>query len=291
MSRYAFVCNLKCQSITALMLVFSGLVHAETVIKSPNGNSVIFSHEKKGENYDPNSWGEVTFIQNNKPSVISRNDRYYIEDGTSKTSPSGNYLVVNSVSGDYVEQPDGTKKYTDRAYCSVVDMKSGCVVSDWDGEVCGYSWRAGQDILAESDDKNADTFYFLSMKPFINKVTGYLSSLSAYEINNLLRCDLPGKVNVNRYHSLFKENALAKTSISSVLVDYLNGLKTTVSLNTKTYLYSDASELGKTGSYLIAGDKVKEIQKSVDEQWVNVGYVNPKGTPLIAWIKNSDLKL
>lgn len=282
--------SLKKVIIAMLTLSYVGVSYADEIIKSSNGNSVIFSQEIKSENHDPNSWGRVTFLQNNKPSIISQKDRYYTEDGTSKASPSGNYLVINSVSGGYIEQPDGTKKYTDRAYCSVVDMKNGCVVSDWDGEACGYSWKVDQDVLSASEDKDADSFDFLSMKPLIDKVTDSLSSLSAYEINNLLRCDVPNKTNINRYQSLLKENSLAKISISANLVDYLNGLETTISLNNKIYLYSDSNERSKTKSYLISGDKVKVIQESVDKQWVNVGYVNQKGAPLITWIKNSDLK-
>ena len=92
--------------------------------------------------------GKILFSNKNYSANLSRDDRFYIEDGSSKVSPSGKYLIVNSVSGGTIEFGDGTSKYTEMAYCSVVDMSNGCIVSDWDGEACGYTWTEGKDVLA-----------------------------------------------------------------------------------------------------------------------------------------------
>ena len=135
-----------------VFLLVTGIGHADIVIKSPEGGGVTFSQEKKGEHYDNNSWGNITFSRHNYSADLSRSDRYYVEDGSSRVSPSGKYLIITSVSGGYVEFGDGTSKYTDRAYCSVVDMTNGCIVSDWDGEACGYTWVGSQDVLANSAD-------------------------------------------------------------------------------------------------------------------------------------------
>ncbi|MCK6889663.1 hypothetical protein [Enterobacter kobei] len=152
---------------------------------------MIFFTEKNGEHYEDNSWGKILFSYKSFSADLSRNDRFYIEDGSSKVSPSGKYLIVNSVSGGTVEFGDGTSKYTERAYCSVVDMSNGCIVSDWDGEACGFTWIEGKDVLASSEEGGADIFDFNSMRPSIIKMKDNLSSLDARSTSNLLRCDPP----------------------------------------------------------------------------------------------------
>ncbi|MDA5490166.1 hypothetical protein [Yersinia kristensenii] len=121
-------------------------------------------------------------------------------------SPSGRYLIVNSVSGGNVEFGDGTSKYSDRAYCSIVDMDNGCIVSDWDGEACGYTWVGNKDVLASSEEVGADIFDFNSMRPSINKMKNKLSSMDAKRASNMLRCDSLSKENINNYQQLAKEN-------------------------------------------------------------------------------------
>ena len=38
------------------------------------------------------------------------------------------------------------------------------------------------------------------------------------------------------------------------------------------------------------GDKVKIIQISPGNKWVNIGYINAKGSPLISWVKTDTLE-
>ncbi|ELY4677646.1 hypothetical protein SM017_004165 [Cronobacter turicensis] len=258
---------------------------ADVKITSPNGSMLIFSQKKQGDNIDPNAWSKIYFIHGAQRLDLSRNDRYYTEDGSSKVSPSGQYLKITSIAGDYVAMDDGSKKYVDRAYCSVIDMKNGCVVSDWDGEACGYDWEKGKDVLSESLNGHGDKFDFLSFRPKMKELIDPLSSYSLYDVNNLLRCDAPNNKNINEYQKLMKENPNSKKIVSVEVVNYLNSLKISLTLDSKTQLYSSPSDNNKTKGYLISGDKVKIIQVSPDKKWANVGYINAKGTPLIAWIK------
>lgn len=152
------------------------------------------------------TYGGGIFSNHDYSADLNRDDRTYIEDGTSKVSPSGKYLIVNSVSGGTVKFDDGTTKYTDRAYCSVVDMSNGCIVSDWDGEVCGYTWMEGKDVLANSEDAGTDVFDFNSMRPSINKIKNKLSSMDIWRTSNMLRCDKPSKININNYQQLVRED-------------------------------------------------------------------------------------
>lgn len=96
--------------VIILAIFTTNVSYADIEIKSPEGGRLIFSQEKKGEHYENNSWGKIVFSRNAYTADLSRSDRYYIENGSSKPSPSGKYLIVTSVSGGYVEFGDGVKK-------------------------------------------------------------------------------------------------------------------------------------------------------------------------------------
>ncbi|WP_314138398.1 hypothetical protein [Buttiauxella noackiae] len=266
-------------------IFFSGVSHADITIQSPTGGRLTFLQEKSGEHYEKNAWGKIIFSRNSYSADLSRDDRYYTEDGSSKVSPSGKYLIVSSVSGGNVEFGDGTSKYTDRAYCSVINMTNGCIISDWDGEACGYTWVGGKDVLASSEDSDGDIFDFNSMKPSMNKIKNKLSSMNLQRTRNMLRCDSPSKENINQYQQLVKENEKAKKIVTNAISDYVLSIANESLINTKSNLYSAPEGNSQTKAYLVPGDKIKIIQYSPDNQWVNIGYMNSKGSPLIAWIK------
>ncbi|ELN2579088.1 hypothetical protein RY966_004906 [Enterobacter kobei] len=259
--------------------------NADIVIRSPTGGNITFSQKKNGEHYDDNSWGKIIFSNHSYSADLSRDDRTYIEDGSSKVSPSGKYLIVNSVSGGTVEFGDGTSKYVDRAYCSVVDMSNGCIVSDWDGEACGYTWTGGGDVLANSEDAGADVFDFNSMRPSINKMENKLSSLDTRRASNMLRCDAPSKENIDKYQQLAKEDEKTKKIVINAISDYLQSIENEASISSKAYLFTAPDSNTQTKAYLVPGDKIKIIQYSSDNKWVKIGYINSKGSPLVAWVK------
>ncbi|MEB7545986.1 hypothetical protein [Klebsiella grimontii] len=91
-----------------------------------------------------------------------------------------------------------------------MDMTNGCIVSDWDGEACGYSWVGNKYVLASSGDVNADKFDFQSMRPMINKTIDDFSGIDEREVANMLRCDSPSKENINTYQRMTKENKKRK---------------------------------------------------------------------------------
>lgn len=265
--------------------------YADIEVKSQNGNSVIFIQPRYGDNIELDAWGKLIFSQNGKKIDLSRADRYYTENGSSKVSPGGNYLVVNSVAGDYLDSGDGAKQYVSRSYCSVIDMRNGCIVSDWDGEACSYQWNKSQDILSGSDDNDADTFDFLSMKPAVRKIKGSYSTLKTMDANNLMRCDKINNENVDDYQTLSKENQEVRQTVLNGILNYINKLDISSSISTsKSYLHSSPDENSITKSYLVAGDKVKVIQLSQDKKWVKLGYVSSKGKPLVKWVRFEDIK-
>lgn len=272
-----------------LSLFVSGTSHAGVIITSPEGGILTFSQAKKGEHYDANAWGKIVFSHKNTQADLSQDDRYYTEDGSSRVSPSGRYLIVNSVSGGELWQEDGSVTWTDRAYCSVVDMKNGCITSDWSGEACGYTWVGGKDILASSEKTNADTFNFAAMRPVLRESRGDFSLMENARVMNLMRCDRPGKDNINDYQQLAKLNKSSAKAVRRQIADYVNSLRMAATIGSKALLFTGADEHSQTKAYLVAGDKIKVIQRSPDNQWVNIGYINVKGDPLVAWIKTDTL--
>lgn len=277
--------KINCFNIVFLAVFFTKISYADVHIKSLNEGVLTFSQEKKGEHYDNNSWGKITFSNHDFSADLSRSDRYYIEDGSSKLSPSGKYLIVTSVSEGYLEYGDGTKKYTEKAYCSVVDMNNGCIVSDWDGEACGYTWVGNKDVLASSENTNANRFDFESMRPMINKITDNLYGIDNSELANIIRCDSPSKENINNYQQLVNNNQNVRGVILQPISNYLNNIAIESVVKVKSELFTSPDDNNKTKAYLVTGDKVKVIQNSSDKKWLNVGYINSKGVPLVAWIK------
>ncbi|MEA9393667.1 hypothetical protein SJI19_24665, partial [Acerihabitans sp. TG2] len=189
--------NVNCllKMIILLSITLSPVAVSDVIIRSPFGTKLIFSEKKSGKNYDADAWGKLSFKGHGETIDMGIDGRYFTEDGSSKLSPSGKYLVIVSIFGAYLHSADGTKKYTDRAYCSVVNMKTGCYMSDWTGGACGYHWRENEDILENS--RGSDTFDFLSFRPRIKHARDNLSSLDNATLKECLRCDAPDQTNIN----------------------------------------------------------------------------------------------
>lgn len=168
-------------------------------------------------------------------------------------------------------------------------MTNGCIVSDWDGEACGYTWVGNKDVLASSEEAGADIFDFNSMRPSINEMKNKPFSLDVRRASNILRCDAPSKGNINNYQKFAKENENTKIIVINAISGYLRGITRESSMNSKSNLFTAPDNNSQTKAYLVSADKVKIIQNSPDNKWVNIGYVNAKGTPLVAWVKADTL--
>lgn len=270
-----------------ISIINSPVVFSDVIIKSPFGTELIFSDKINKERYDPNTWEKLLFKGNGDVIDLGIKGRYFSEDGSSKLSPSGRYLVVNSMSGGYLYSEDGKKEYIDKSYCSIVDMKNGCYISDWDGEACGYEWKKNEDILENS--AGSETFDFLSFRPTIMDVKNNLSSLNETTVKRYLRCDAPGQKNINTYQALIKVNKASRVLATEYIVKYIRGVTTEKTIMAKSYLFSSPDENSQTSSYLVPGDNVKVIQNYPGNKWVNIGYINARGVPLVAWIMADSL--
>jgi hypothetical protein len=273
-------------SVLLALLSLSGLSKADVTISSPYNTTLTFSQPKKGEHYYINSWKKLYFSRQGNTIDLSRKDRHYEEVGTSPLSPSGRYFIVTSISSGYIEFDDGKKEYTEKAYCSVVDMTSGCIVSDWDGMACGYSWLKDEDVLANTE--GTDIFDFNSMRPSVNDLKNNTATMDNSQLANILRCDAPSKENIDTYQELVTKNARLKKVAMPFLLNYLNGIAAEATVKIKTNLFASPDVHSQTSAYLIPGDKVKVIRKSPDKRWLNIGYISKKGIPFIAWISTDN---
>lgn len=271
----------------ASLFFVTGITYADVYINAASGNSLLFSQKRSGDGVVNNAWSKLYFVSGGNKTELVSQGRYY--EGGSKKSPSGNYILFYSVSGEFVSLEDGTDKYVDRAYCSVIDMRDGCIVSDWDGEACGYDWVNNQDILASSAEKGADIFDFMAMRPSINMSNSQRLMNNEESVKNLLRCSPPNRTNVEAYQVLLKSNNKYFSNIRDGMLRYLINLPD-MEVKNKTPLFSEPNSNSKSKAYLISGDKVKFIQNSPDGRWINIAYINSKKVPLITWIEAINVK-
>lgn len=271
----------------ASLFFVTGITYADVYINAASGNSLLFSQKRSGDGVVNNAWSKLYFVSGGNKTELVSQGRYY--EGGSKKSPSGNYILFYSVSGEFVSLEDGTDKYVDRAYCSVIDMRDGCIVSDWDGEACGYDWVNNQDILASSAEKGADIFDFMAMRPSINMSNSQRLMNNEESVKNLLRCSPPNRTNVEAYQVLLKSNNKYFSNIRDGMLRYLINLPG-MEVKNKTPLFSEPNSNSKSKAYLISGDKVKFIQNSPDGRWINIAYINSKKVPLITWIEAINVK-
>ncbi|SFD05204.1 hypothetical protein [Pragia fontium] len=275
-----------------ILFPFSCELLADKTLVAPNGNEIIFSESLSGKNIDKDAWGRIFFAKGNRKIDISldkhiftksQGGRYYTYSNDNVISPTGNYIIINSIYGSMYPTQSGGEKYVDRAYCSIIDMNTGCVVSDRDGEVCGYSWDRNKDLIVSSYH---DSFDFLSSKMAVNK-SGVDSDWSAQDIKNLTLCDSPNRSNIGAYYLLiskFKKGSDQQKIIKNTIVDWTNDLVNEATVLDKTYLYIEPKENKKSKMYLLKSDKVKVISLSDDNQWVFISYVSNESNPILAWV-------
>lgn len=64
----------------------------------------------------------------------------------------------------------------------------------------------------------------------------------------------------------------------------------TVKTKSNFFTLPNDNDNDKTSAYLVPGDKVRVIQTTSDNKWINIGYINSKGSPLISWIRVETLE-
>ena len=124
----------------------------------------------------------------------------------------------------------------------------------------------------------------------INRIKNKFAILDVNGATNVLRCDIVSKDNVNIYQEFARKNEMVSKLILQAITDYLSGIVMENTVTFKLNLFSLPNENSPGRGYLIPGDKVKIIKKSPDNEWVNIGYINPLGSPLVAWVRADNMR-
>jgi hypothetical protein len=233
----------------------------------------------------------------------------------SNISPSGAYVVVGRIeSGTVSSGQDETESTLSREYCSVVEIRSGCVTADQTGEICGAGWQASQpaqwgtndqtDLMLASDRPSADR---LLHSIVAGQSPRFLidSDLGA---DNLLRCDPQSSANREAYRKISVALRAAGAQADARLIDgALSGGSAssgdssvaplagtghpaaTVSVE-KATLYLSPDETHASHAYLVQGDTAT-VLKQIAGGWAYVDYVNSSGKHLLRWIKRDEVAI
>lgn len=114
----------------------------------------------------------------------------------SDISPSGQYVVIGRVESGMVSSgPGQTESVLSREYCSVIEIRTGCITADQTGEICGAGWQAGQPAQWGTDDQT--NVMLRQDRPSANRVLRFISAgqppRSIVDVDsgadNVLRCD------------------------------------------------------------------------------------------------------
>lgn len=81
-----------------------------------------------------------------------------------------------------------------------------------------------------------------------------------------------------------------KGVVLKFISEYLNEITEISTVKTKLNLFALPNDNNKTSAYLVPGDKVRVIQASPDNKWINIGYINAKSSPLISLVRTETLE-
>jgi len=121
-----------------------------------------------------------------------------------RTSPNNHYIYISQVEAAEVETPNGPKT-SERTYCSLVDVRNGCIIARETGSFCGGTFT--------KDGKWENSLYpnldLVTTAPKISAYSdGRLMPTGSPEasIENLIACDPPNDTNMKDYKSSLKKN-------------------------------------------------------------------------------------
>lgn len=233
----------------------------------------------------------------------------------SNISPSGQYVVVaRDEQGAVSTGPGQPESVLDREYCSMIEIRTGCITADQTGEVCGAGWRAGQRAQWGTDEQT--DLMLKSDRPSASRQLGFISAgqppkLTIHDdsgADNLLRCDPPSPVNREIYRKIATAldaagahndarliaNSLSKANSNSVGTPAPAAVESehrTASVSVqKATLYTAPNDASASRAYLVQNDIVVVLKQSPGG-WAYVDYVNASGKHLLRWIKADEIAI
>ncbi|MDE1141856.1 MAG: hypothetical protein PW999_19860 [Paraburkholderia tropica] len=323
--------SMRARVITALLLtgIVPALVQAQVPMSTyqfalPGGAAILFSNASNPQApLSQRAWrravfrfpGGATFILSPQPGKLDSGGVQMEPPSGSNISPSGNYVVIGRIeSGTISSGPGEAESPVSREYCSMIEIRTGCVTADQTGEICGAGWQDDRPEQWGSDDQT--NLMQKDDRPSANRLLRrYRAGLpmrsllgSEFGANNLLRCDPPSLTNLEAYQQVSAALRAAGIKDEARLIDEAlskkssgNGGaaalptastqhdKATVSAK-KAELYTAPDDAHLSRSYLIQNDEVV-VLRLLPVDWAYVDYVNASGKHLRRWIKADQLTI
>ncbi|WP_175675510.1 hypothetical protein [Burkholderia ambifaria] len=316
-------------TMLAMAMLWSGLASAapQSTLRFalPGGAAVIYSNAANPQDPLPRrAWKKAVFSLPNGTTfgLLPRAGESNAGGGTEmeppnkwNISPSGQYVIVMRNEQGTVFMGQGQPETVlNREYCSMIEIKTGCITAEQTGEICGAGWQPSQGAQWGTDSQTS--MMLTRYRPSaINKLASinagqppHLLMRSASGADNLLRCDPPSSANRESYQKIAAalksdgarvdaqliDMALSRGSAATVGTPVAQevgaaGPTATVSV-AKATLFTAADDATASRAYLVQNDVVTVLKQS-PSGWAYVDYVNASGKHLLRWIKADQISI
>jgi len=229
-----------------------------------------------------------------------------------EVSPSGKYVIIDVLRVGTVNLGEpGKPEVQSRQYCPVLETRTGCIVSNQSGELCGGEWQKKHDrwiVRGLTEDastpmlqyqfEDANTLWkkysTAKNKPFHISIREAVSA--NFGVYNLMACDRPSANNVAAYRNIAMELKKAGDNTSSeYITNKFHGMTTHGGhieprkiLTQRALLFDKPSSEYQTKMYLIKGDDVG-ILEEMGEEWLKIEYKEKNGRSIQKWIRSKSI--
>jgi len=311
--------------ITVLLLVSLAAAAQQSSFRFhlPGGAAIVYSNAANPQDPLPERvWEKAVFYFPNGASfgLLPRIGESGDGGGTQmeppsdgNISPSGQYVVVaRNEQGTVSSGPGQPESVLAREYCSMIEVRTGCITADQTGEICGAGWKVGWPAQWGTDEQT-DTM-LKSDRPSASRQLGFIRAGQPPKLtirddsgaDNLLRCDPPSHDNRETYQKIaialdaagaHNDARLIASSLSkansnsvgtSVPAAVENGHRIAFVSVQKATLYTAPDDASASRAYLVQNDVVMVLKQS-PVGWAYVDYVNASGKHLLRWIKADEI--
>jgi hypothetical protein len=230
-------------------------------------------------------------------------------------SPSGQYVIVmRNDQGTVFTGQGQPETVLNREYCSMIEIKTGCITAEQTGEICGAGWQPSQGAQWGTDSQTSMTLTRdrpSASNQLVSINAGqppHLLMRDASGADNLLRCDPLSSANRESYRKIAAalkvdgarfdaqliDTALSKGSVTSVGTPVGQGAgvegPTAVVSVVKATLFTAPDDATASRAYLVQNDVVTVLKQS-PTGWAYVDYVNASDKHLLRWIKADQISI
>lgn len=310
-------------------MLWSGLASAEPQstlrLALPGGAAVLYSNAANPQDPLPRRvWKKAVFSFPNGATfgLLPRAGESSTGGGTQmeppnkwNIAPSGQYVIVmRNDQGTVFTGQGQPEAVLNREYCSMIEIKTGCITAEQTGEICGAGWQPNQGAQWGTDSQTS--MMLTRDRPSASsKLTSinagqppHLLMRDASGADNLLRCDPLSSANRESYRKIaaalkadgarfdaqLVDTALSKGSATSGGTPVEQGVgvegPTAAVSVAKATLFTAPDDTTASRAYLVQNDVVTVLKQS-PTGWAYVDYVNASGKHLLRWIKVDQISI